>query len=72
MNNGFSVLYTTLEHSKNKQDNPFCRDLFVFSSGVYLISLVWRDDRHVDFLRWKQYLEFDISIMEYLFPNIPR
>ena len=33
MNNSFS----TCEDSKNKQDNTFCRDLFVFISGLFVI-----------------------------------
>ena len=35
-------IYTTREHSKNKQDNPFCRDLFVFISGLFIFISVTR------------------------------
>ena len=30
------VVVHTREHSKNKQDNIFCRDLFVFIIGLFV------------------------------------
>ena len=33
-------VYATCEHSKNKQDNTFCRDLSVFSSSLFVFISV--------------------------------
>ena len=112
------LVYTTREHSKNKQDNTFCRNLFVFISGLFVnktsfckqdnkmsqfhcftccfinnkLILPWKTRRPYcvalfvflwmafcwiyfifssetlakqDILRWKQYPEFEMSIMGY-------
>ena len=58
------LLYTTHIHSKNYQDNTFFRDLFVFISGLFVFISVTRRPSS-DILCWKQYPEFEISVMGY-------
>ena len=46
------LLYTTREH-KNKQDNTFCQDLFVFISGLFVfISVTRRQSRSLKTISW--------------------
>ena len=60
------LVYTTRQHSKYKQDNTFCPDLFAFISGLF-VFMAWQDDRHAmktTFPGW----DLNLGIL----PNIPR
>ena len=54
------LVYTIHEHSKNKQDNTFSQDLFIFISGLFVFisrhfamkTITWM--KKMKILRWKQ------------------
>ena len=46
------MVYSTREHSKNKQGKTFCRDLFIFINGLFAF---------INMTNW-QFPEVEISI----------